>query len=332
MKFLIYTRSSYKIFYLIFTCLLMDILPFALVHAQEYPTRPINLVVGFPPGGSNDIVARIFAPKFSEFIGAPVLVINKPGSNALIGTDYVAKSSPDGYTITLGSASPLVISPHTYSKIPFDVSKDLVGITTVASTPELLVVNPTIPVNNLSELIALSKQHQITIASSGNGGLPHLAIELLRTASKGNILHVPYKGAAPGITDVVGGHVDGIIMDLPALYQLILDGRLKPIATLDKMRAKILPDLPTSVEQSTPTLLAFNWFGIMAPAKTPKPIIDKLYTALVKTAQSPEVKEALLRAGIEPYISSSPEAFSIFLQNESTRWGIIARDSGAHAD
>ena len=302
------------------------------VQAQEYPSRPINLVVGFPPGGSNDIVARILAPKFSEFIGAPVVVVNKPGSNALIGTNYVAKAAPDGYTITLGSASPLVISPHTYAKMPFDVFKDLVGITTVASTPELLVVNPGLPVKNLTELIALSKKQQITLASSGNGGLPHLAIELLRTSSKGDFLHVPYKGASPGIADVVGGHANGIIMDLPALYQLVVDGRLKPIATLDKSRAQILPDLPTSVEQGAPIVLAFNWFGVMAPSKTPKPIIDKLFAALVKTAQSPDVKEALLKMGIEPFTSASPEAFTAFLQIESTRWGKIAKESGARSD
>lgn len=301
-------------------------------QAQEYPSRPINLVVGFPPGGSNDIVARILAPKFSEFIGAPVVVVNKPGSNALIGTDFVAKSAPDGYTITLGSASPLVISPHTYAKMPFDVFKDLAGITTVASTPELLVINPNLPAKNLAELIALSKKQQITLASSGNGGLPHLAIELLSISSKGDFLHVPYKGAAPGITDVVGGHANGIIMDLPALYQLVADGRLKPIATLDKSRAQILPDLPTSVEQGAPLVLAFNWFGVMAPSKTPKPIINKLFAALVKTAQSPDVKEALLKMGIEPFISASPEAFTAFLQNESTRWGKIAKESGARAD
>jgi tripartite-type tricarboxylate transporter receptor subunit TctC len=301
-------------------------------QAQEYPSRPINLVVGFPPGGSNDIVARILAPKFSELIGAPVVVVNKPGSNALIGTDYVAKSAPDGYTITLGSASPLVISPHTYAKMPFDVFKDLVGITTVASTPELLVINPGLPVKNLTELIALSKKQQITLASSGNGGLPHLAIELLRTSSKGDFLHVPYKGAAPGIADVVGGHANGIIMDLPALYQLVADGRLKPIATLDKSRAQILPDLPTSVEQGAPMVLAFNWFGVMAPSKTPKPIIDKLFSALVKTAQTPDVKEALLKMGIEPFTSASPEAFTAFLQNESARWGKFAKESGARAD
>jgi len=304
----------------------------ATTWAQEWPSRPVHLMVGFAPGGGTDIVARALGQRMGENLKQSIVVENKAGAAGTIAADYVAKAAPDGYTITLGSASPLVISPHTYAKMPFDVFKDLVGITTVASTPELLVVNPGLPVKNLTELIALSKKQQITLASSGNGGLPHLAIELLRTSSKGDFLHVPYKGASPGIADVVGGHANGIIMDLPALYQLVVDGRLKPIATLDKSRAQILPDLPTSVEQGAPIVLAFNWFGVMAPSKTPKPIIDKLFAALVKTAQSPDVKEALLKMGIEPFTSASPEAFTAFLQIESTRWGKIAKESGARSD
>jgi hypothetical protein len=171
----------------------------ATAHAQDpYPNRPINLVVGFPPGGSNDIVARILAPKLGEILGTAVVVVNKPGSNALIGTDFVARAAPDGYTLTLASASPLAISPHTYAKIPFDPVKDLTGITTVAATPELVAVHPSVHVKTLAELVALSKTRQVTLASSGNGGLPHLAIELLHSVSKGNFLHVPYKGAGRG--------------------------------------------------------------------------------------------------------------------------------------
>jgi tripartite-type tricarboxylate transporter receptor subunit TctC len=304
----------------------------ALAQAQDYPTRPISLIVGFPPGGSNDIVARIIAPKLGELLGVPVVVVNKPGSNALIGTDFVAKAPPDGYTITLASASPLVISPHTYAKMPFHALNDLVGITTIANTPELLATHPGLPVKNLQELIALSKTRQVTLASSGNGGLPHLAIELLRTATNGRFLHVPYKGAGPAIIDAVGGHVDGIIVDLPPLYQLVRDGRLRPIAITNTTRAPVLPDTPTSVEQGVPSLLAFNWFAVMAPAKTPKPIVDKLYAALVKSTQAPEVRDAFIKVGIEPMTQPSPEAFATFMRGESVRWGKVATDSGARAD
>lgn len=301
-------------------------------RAQDYPTHPINLIVGFPPGGSNDIVARILAPRLGEALGVPVVVVNKPGSNALIGTEFVVRAPPDGYTLTLASASPLVISPHTYAKMPFDPLTDLVGITTVANTPELVAVHPSVPVKTLQELIALSKTRQVTVSSSGNGGLPHLAIELLRTASKGQILHVPYKGAGPAVTDTVGGHVDAVIMDLPALHQIVLDGRLRAIAITNKTRAPALPNTPTSVEEGVPSLLAFNWFAVMAPAKTPKPIIDKLHAALVKVARSPEVKDAMFKIGVEPLTHPSPEAFAAFMRDETVRWGKVARDSGAKAD
>jgi tripartite-type tricarboxylate transporter receptor subunit TctC len=299
---------------------------------DKYPSRPIHLVVGFPPGGSNDIVARILAPKLSEILGASVVVENRPGANAIIGTDYVARATPDGYTITLGSASPLVISPHTYSNIPFDTLKDLTGITTVAATPELIAVNPKLPVKNLQELVALAKTRDVTFSSSGNGGLPHLAIELLKIASKGRIVHVPYKGAGPAITDAVGGHVDGIIVDLPALYAMVQEGKLRAIAVTNTHRADVMKDVPTSAEGGLPSVLAFNWFGVMAPAKTPKPIVDKLYKALVQTVQSPDVKASLAKLGIEPFTQPSPEAFSKFLKSELVRWGEVARASGAKAD
>lgn len=300
--------------------------------AQDYPSRPINLIVGFPPGGSNDIVARILAPRLGEALGQPVVVVNKPGSNALIGTDFVAKAPPDGYTITLASASPLVIAPATYAKLPFDPIKDLQGITTVAATPELMAVHPSVPAKDLAELVALAKTKDVTISSSGNGGLPHLAIELLRSATGGRFLHVPYKGAGPAVTDTAGGHVQGVIMDLPALQALVKDGKLRPLAITNKERSPVLPETGTSVEQGVPSLLAFNWFAVMGPAKMPKPVVDKLHAALVKVAQSPEVREAMLKVGVEPMTHASPDAFAAFMRDETARWGKIARDAGAKAD
>ncbi|MFC4278326.1 Bug family tripartite tricarboxylate transporter substrate binding protein [Achromobacter aloeverae] len=299
---------------------------------DKYPSRPIHLVVGFPPGGSNDIVARIIAPKLGQILGGSVIVDNRAGANAIIGTEYTVRAAPDGYTITLGSASPLVISPHTYSNMPFDPLKDLVAITTVAATPELIALNPDVPAKSLKELVELSRKRDITLASSGNGGLPHLAIELLKIASKGRIVHVPYKGAGPAITDAVGGHVDGIIVDLPALFAMVSEGKLRPIAVTDNHRASIMPDIPTSVEGGLPTVLAFNWFGVMAPAKTPKPIVDKLHKALVQAVNSPDVKASLNKLGIEPFTQESPEAFAGFMKSETVRWGEVARASGAKGD
>ena len=301
--------------------------------ADEYPSKPITLVVGFPPGGSNDMVARILAPKLGEILGVPVIILNKVGSNALIGTEYVVKAAPDGYTITLGSASPLVISPATYAKMPFDPMKDLTGITTVAQTPEMLSINVSVPAKTLQELIALSKTRRVTISSSGNGGLPHLAIELLRgAAGTGEIVHVPYKGAGPALADVVGGHVDGIIVDIAPQLPLVQDGRLRAIAVTNTQRAVLLPNTPTSVEQGVPSLLAFNWFSVMGPPNLPKPIVDKLFAALVKTAQSPDVVESWRKIGVESFVQSSPQAFRAFMQKETDSWAKIAKASGATAD
>lgn len=301
-------------------------------QAQDYPNRLITLVVGFPPGGSNDIVARILAPKLGELLGAPVVVVNKPGSNALIGTDFVARAAPDGYTLTLASASPLVISPNTYSKMPFDPIKDLTGITAVAATPELVAVHPSVPARTLAELVALSKTREVTLSSSGNGGLPHLAIELLRTATQGRFLHVPYKGAGPAVTDTVGGHVNGVIMDLPALQAMVKDGRLRPLAITNKERSPMLPQTQTTEEQGLPRVLAFNWFAVMGPAGLPRPVVDKLHKALVTAVQSAPVREAMVKVGVEPMTHDSPEAFATFMRDELQRWGKVARDSGARAD
>ncbi len=301
--------------------------------APDYPNRPITLVVGFPPGGSNDIVARIIAPKLAAVLGTSVVVENRPGANAIIGTEYVARAKPDGYTLTLGSASPLAISPHTYSKMPIDPLKDLVGVTTVAATPEVVAVNPKVPANNLAELIALSKTRQINVSSSGNGGLPHLAIELLRQAGAGGrISHVPYKGAGPAVVDTVGGHVEAVIMDLPAVYGMVQEGRLRALATTNTQRAAVLPDLPTSVEQGYPGLLAFNWFAVMAPARTPAAIIERLHAALLEVVQAPEIRAQMLKVGVEPYTQASPAQFARFMTEETRRWGEVARASGAKAD
>lgn len=303
-----------------------------LAGAQEYPSKTIRMVVGFPPGGSNDVVARILAPKLAELLGAPVIVENKPGANATIGTNFVAKAPPDGYIITLGSLSPLVLSLYTYPQIPYNTQKDLTPITTVAMTPEIVAVHPSVPAKNLKELVELSRAKEVTLSSSGNGGLPHLAIELLKGISKGNFLHVPYKGAGPAVTDTIAGHVNGIIIDLPALSTFVKDGKLRALAVTSERRTDVLPNVPTSAEQGLPGLSAVNWFALMAPAKTPKPIVDKLHAAVIKATSSPQMKEELAKVGVEPYTMTSPEAFRKFLGEEMVRWSKIAKDSGARAD
>ncbi|MES2563620.1 MAG: tripartite tricarboxylate transporter substrate binding protein [Pseudomonadota bacterium] len=305
-----------------------------MVHAQSYPTKPIRLIIGFPPGGSNDIVARQLAPKLTQLLGAQVLVENRPGANATIATDFVAKAPPDGYTLMLGSASPLVISPFTYPNIPYDTLRDLTPITTVGSTPEMIAIHPSLPARNLKELVALAKAQpgKLNFASSGNGGLPHLAIELFGNLAKVKIVHVPYKGAGPAAVDLMGGHVHAMIIDMPALAPGVKSGKLRGIAVTAEKRSTLLPDLATTAEQGMPALIAVNWFGIMAPAKTAKPIVDKLYDATAKAASAPEMKQQFDTVGVEAFVHPSPEAFTTFLRNELVRWGKVAKESGAKAD
>lgn len=300
--------------------------------AQDYPNKPIRLILGYPPGGSTDATARVIGPRLSEILGEPVVIENKGGAGGTIASDFVAKAAPDGYTLLLNTSSPIVIAPHTYQKLSHDTLKDLAPITTVGVTPEALCVHPSVPAKNLKELVQFAQKQDVTISSSGNGTLPHLSIELFKQISKGRFVHVPYKGAGPAVTDTVGGHVQGVLMDLPAVISFIKDGKLRGIALTAKERTDFLPDLPTSVEQGFPTLIAVNWLGIWAPAKTPRPIIDKLFDALVKAESSPQVKEHLARVGVAASTMASPDAFHQFITEEFQKWGKIAKQSGARAD
>jgi tripartite-type tricarboxylate transporter receptor subunit TctC len=306
----------------------------AVAPAQDYPSKPIRLIIGFPPGGSNDIVARQLAPRLSDALATQVVVENRPGANATIATELVARSAPDGYTLTLASASPLAISPHTYSKIGYDTLRDFAGITTVAMTPELVAVHPALPVRSLKELVALARARpgKLNFASAGNGGLPHLAIELFKTLARVNVQHVPYKGAAPAAVDLVGGHIEGMIMDFPAIYTYVQQGKMRGLAMAAEKRMPLMPEIPTTAEQGISGLIAVNWFSIVAPARTPRPVQEKLHAALVRVATTAEMKKNFTALGIESMTSGSPEEFMKFLQAELVRWGKVAKESGARAD
>lgn len=301
-------------------------------HAQTWPERPIQMVVGFLAGGSNDSVARIIAPRLGEVLGTTVVVDNRTGASGTIGTLYVARAEPNGYTLALAGASPLAISPHTYANIPYDTARDFAGVAAVAMTPEVICVNPALGVRTLAELVALGKRQDLTFSSSGNGGLPHLAIELLRTAADLRITHIPYRGAMPAIMDAVSGQVNGVIMDLPPLVSLVREGKLRALAVTSEHRTALLPELPTTVEQGFPNLLAVNWLGVMAPARTPRPIVDRLHRAITEVAESAEVRQNFRDQGIETMTLPTPQAFDEFVKRETERWGVIARAAGARAD
>jgi tripartite-type tricarboxylate transporter receptor subunit TctC len=320
--------------YVLASSALFFLLPGAAAHAQGFPIKPIRIVIGFAPGGSNDIVARHLAPKLAEIMAVQVIVENRPGANAMIGTEFVARSAPDGYTLALGSISPLVLSPQIYTKTSYDTLNDFVGLTTVGMTPQVIVVNRALPARSLKEFIALAKSHpgKLNLASSGTGSNTHVAIELLKITAGIDVQHVAYKGTAPALLDVIGGQIEGAIGDLPGVFPHVKAEKLRGLVVTSERRSPLLPDVPTAAEQGLPALLAVNWFAVMAPAKTPAAIVDKLHAALVKAATSPETKERFLSVGVESMTSPSPGAFSTYLRSEYARWGKVIRESGIRAD
>src|SRR5450432_114971 len=240
----------------------------ASVAAQDFPTKPIRLIVPFPPGGPNDIIARVVGQRMSELMKQPVLIDNRGGQAGVLGTDAIAKANPDGYTIGIVSASALSISP-TMEKVAYDAAKDFAPITLVATVPEMLVVTSNVPANNMAELVALAKAQpgKLNFASAGVGGMPHLAGELLKQTAKLDMVHVPYRGAAPAINDLLGQQVQMAFLDLPVLLPHIQTGSLRPIALGAPQRAPTAPDVPTTAEVGMPDLLIENWYGMIAPAK-----------------------------------------------------------------
>jgi len=305
-----------------------------VANAQDYPSKPIRIVVGFAPGGSTDIIARYLAPKVGESVGAQVIVDNRPGANAMIAMELVAKSAPDGHTLTLATVSPIVLSPLIYSKISYDILKDFVGLTTIASIPQGIVVHPSLPTRSLKEFIALAKSQpgKINFAAAGIGGLGHVTIELLKIATNINVQMVVYKGLAPAMPDLLGGHIEGVISDIPAMIPSIKAGKLRALAVTSEHRAPLLPDVPTVVEQGFPTLIAVNWNAILIPAKTPRPIADKLQAAFVKAVTSPDITERFLSIGVESITSASPEAFTTHLRAELARWGKVVKEAGVRTE
>lgn len=310
--------------------LLMLAVPTTIL-AQNYPDKPIRLIVGYTPGGGNDIAARLIAPKLSEALGQPVIVENRPGAGTNIAQELVAKSAPDGYTLLLGSPA-VAINRSLYKKLPFDALRDLTGVSLFAVSPNILVVNPSVQAKNIKELIALaqSKPGKLTFSSSGNGSSQHLSGELFNLRAKVNTLHVPYKGTAPSLTALIGGEVDMSYSNIPATLTHIQSGRLRALANTGKKRAELLPDVPTLMESGV-DVNTIVWFSILAPAGTPRPIIDKLAGVLIKMPHTPEMKKRLADLGAEP-VGSTPEEFNKHLRDETAEWAEVVKISGAKAD
>ncbi len=298
-------------------------------HAQDYPSKPIRLVVPFPPGGPNDIIGRVLGQKMQELLGQPVIIDNRPGAGGALGTDNVAKSEPDGYSIAIASAGALAISTALQEKILYDPLKDLAPVTLVAKVPELLVASTTVPVASVKELVALAKAKPGTInyGSTGPGSMPHLAGELFRTSAQIDIVHVPYRGAAPAVNDLVGHQVDIMFLDVPVLLPQIQAGAVKPLAVGGRLRVQSLPDLLTMNELGYPQIEADNWYGMVAPVRTPRPIVAKLNAAAVAAMKAAEVKDKLASQGAI-LVGDSPEEFAAFMASEIAKWAKVVQAAG----
>ena len=304
----------------------------ASVAAQDFPDRPIKLIVPFPPGGPNDIIARVVGQRMSELVRQPVVIDNRAGQAGVLGTDVVAKSNPDGYTIGIVSASALTINP-TLEKVAYDVARDLAPVTLVVTVPEMLVVTSNVPASNMAELIALAKANpgKFNFASAGVGGMPHLAGELLKLTARIDIVHVPYRGAAPAINDLLGHQVQMAFLDLPVLLPHIKAGSLRPIAIGAPERVPTAPDVPTTAEVGMPDLLIENWYGMVAPAKTPDNIVAALNRIANEAMADPSVKSRLADQGLS-VAGDTPEHFRRYIDAETRKWAKVIKDAGIATD
>jgi tripartite-type tricarboxylate transporter receptor subunit TctC len=304
----------------------------APVVAADFPDKTIRLIVPFPPGGPNDIIARVIGQRMSELTRQPVVIDNRGGQGGVLGTEAVAKAKPDGYTIAISSAGALAISPS-MEKIAYDPLKDLQAITLVAKVPEMLVVAGGVPANDMNELVALARAQpgKLNFASSGPGSLPHLAGELLKLTAKIDIVHVPYRGAAPAVNDLLGQQVQMVFLDLPIILPHIRSGALRPIAIGAVERAPTASEVPTTAEVGMPDLKAENWYGMVAPAGTPPAIVAALNRIATEAMADKAVREKLASQGAT-LIGDSPEHFHDFLAREIDKWAKVIKDAGIATD
>lgn len=304
----------------------------AALHAQDYPSKPIRIVVPFAAGGPSDLTARHIAPRMTELLGASLVVDNRGGANGFIGSEMVAKAPPDGYTVLGATATITSINMVVYSKRPYDTLRDFQPLTPVMATATLLVVHPSIPSRNIKELVALAKSRpDLAMSSAGTGGILHLALELLNTQAGTKIIHVPYKGAGPAVIDVVGGQINGMFVDLPVILPHVKSGKVRAISIASPKRSVYLPDVPTTTEGGYPGVQVSNVYSLLLPAKTPRNIVMKLHDAVVKTMDTPEVREKFIGMGADPLIMS-PEEFTAFIRKDIDKWAGVAKASGVKVD
>jgi tripartite-type tricarboxylate transporter receptor subunit TctC len=297
--------------------------------AEDFPSRPVHMIVAFAPGGTADFTARVIADKMQKLLGQPIAVENKPGANGAIGAEYVAKSDPDGYTLFFTTVGAIAINPALRSDLPYDPLKDFAPVGKAAVNSTILVVNAAMPVSSARELVELARQkpNSITIGITGRGAISDLGRQLFEDAAGIKLQGVPYRGAAPALTDMLAGHLDGLFGDVPTIMAQVQAGKLKALAATSSERSDIFPNVPTFVEQGYADVVGDNWDAVLAPAGTPAPIILKLNAALVGAVNDPEVRSRLHNAGTSP-APSTPEEFDKYLRAEIARWGKVIREKG----
>jgi len=303
-----------------------------MTFAQTYPSRPIRIVVPYPPGGFNDTLGRTLAAKFQDAWGQPAIVENKPGANTVIGSDHVAKSQPDGYTLLI-VAFPFAVTPSLIKNMPYDTVKDFQPVILAATSPNLLVVNPQVPIHTVKELIAAAKAkpQSLSYASTGNGSSNHISMELFKSLAGVDIVHIPYKGSAPAVTDLLGGQVQVMFDNVPNVLQHVKAGKLRALAVSGAKRTSLAPDIPTVAEAGVPGYELTVWFGLVAPAGTPREIVQKLNAESLRILAMPDVRERFLAQGVEP-LGSTPEQFGDHIRSQMAKWSTVVRDAGVKAE
>ncbi len=299
--------------------------------AADWPTKPVRMLVGFAPGGGTDTTARPIAQKLSEALGQQVIVDNRPGAAGNIATEIIINSNPDGYTILMGTIAALAINPSLYTNLPFDPEKGLAPIIQAVDSTNILTLHPSVAAGSVKELIALAKSKPLNAGSSGVGGTGHLAIELFNTMAGVKMTHVPYKGGGPAMIDLVAGHINLIFATAASAVPQIKAGRVKGIAVTTIKRSQLVPDLPTVSEAGLKGFDANNWYGLLAPAKTPRPIINRLNSEVARILNLPEIKTFLFNQGLD-VAPGTPEQFAAYIKSERVKWAKVVKESGAKAN
>jgi tripartite-type tricarboxylate transporter receptor subunit TctC len=304
----------------------------ATALAQRFPSKPLTLVVGFAPGGGVDINARLLALRLAEYLGQPVIVENRPGAGSRIANEYVAKAAPDGHTLLVTTAA-VAIDMALHEKLRVDTLRDFAPVSTISSSPMILVVNPSVPVKDVRELIARARAMPGTLnySSSGSGTTGHLYGELFKQRTGTDIVHIPYKGTAPALTALIAGEVDMSFATVPAVLQYVRAGRLRPLASTGEKRSELMPDVPTIKEAGVSGVVASVWYGVFAPAATPPDVVNIVARAVIDASRSPDFRRRLLELGAEP-VAGTPEEFGRLLREEVAKWAQVVKAGGIRAD